>query len=75
VDVAYTPPCQRRGERSLGKARPPRGGDGANVDQQPDAGTAKLVQQLVDRLALIADREEPAAQSNSSSRKLFLRLP
>jgi hypothetical protein len=65
--------AKRRGKRGLGEARAARGGDGPDVDQESDARLAKLAKQLVDRLPLIADSEQP--QSKISSRKLFFRLP
>jgi hypothetical protein len=75
VHIADSALGERAGKRGLGEARPAGGCNRPDVDQQPDSGLDELAEELVDGLALIADREEPAAQSNSSSRKLFLRLP
>ena len=73
MDIVDAALPNRGGERGLGEAGPARGCDRPDVDQQRDSRARKLVEKLLDRLPFIADREK--LQSNSSSRKLFLRLP
>ena len=55
VDAAF---AQGAGEGCLGETGAAGGRHGADIDQQRDSGRVELVEELLDRLAFIADRRE-----------------
>ena len=57
VDAAF---AQGAGEGCLGETGAAGGRHGADIDQQRDTGRAELVEELLDRLAFIADCRERA---------------
>lgn len=72
MEIGDAPLPKRGRKRAFREAGVARGRYCPDVDQKGNAGSGELDEKLVNRLPLITDREQ--LQSNSSSRKLFLRL-